>query len=43
MFPLHFALYYALTQFIEPYPELPERILTPGVIAGTTNTATGGK
>lgn len=35
MFPLHFALYYMLTQFVEPYPELPERLLTPGVIAGT--------
>ena len=33
-FPLHFALYYMLTEFIDPYPELPERILTPGVIAG---------
>jgi hypothetical protein len=34
-FPLHFALYYALTEFIDPYPQLPERILTPAVIAGT--------
>jgi hypothetical protein len=34
-FALHFALYYTLTQFIEPYPQLPERILTPAVIAGT--------
>jgi hypothetical protein len=34
-FPLHLALYYTLTQFIDPYPQLPERILTPGVIAGT--------
>jgi hypothetical protein len=34
-FPLHFALYYTLTEFIDPYPELPERILTPGVLAGT--------
>jgi hypothetical protein len=24
-----------LTEFIDPYPELPERILAPGVIAGT--------
>jgi hypothetical protein len=24
-----------LTEFIDPYPELPERLLTPGVIAGT--------
>jgi hypothetical protein len=34
-FPLHFALYYTLTQFVEPYPQLPERLLTPAVIAGT--------
>ena len=34
-FPLHFALYYTLTEFIDPYPQLPERILTPAAIAGT--------
>lgn len=32
-FPLHWILYNTLTQFIEPYPTLPERILTPFVIA----------
>lgn len=32
-FVLHLSLYYALTQFIDPYPETPERILTPFVMA----------
>lgn len=31
--PLHVALYRTLSSFIEPYPELPERVLTPFVIA----------
>jgi len=34
-FPLHLILYNTLTQFISPYPELPERILAPAVIGGT--------
>jgi hypothetical protein len=35
-FPLHWMLYRTLTGsgFIEPYPELPERLLSPGVFAG---------
>lgn len=32
--PLHFVLYSTLTSFIHPYPPLPERVLSPGVIAG---------
>ncbi len=32
-FPLHWVLYSTLTSFIEPYPELPERILFPFVMA----------
>lgn len=28
-FPLHWSLYYSLTRFIEPYPEFPERCLSP--------------
>ncbi len=32
-FPLHWILYNTLKNFIEPYPELPERILSPFVIA----------
>lgn len=32
-FLLHLMLYNILKQFIDPYPELPERILTPFVIA----------
>ena len=28
-FPLHFVLYQTLRNFVEPYPELPERILFP--------------
>lgn len=28
-FPLHWMLYSTLTNFVDPYPELPERILTP--------------
>ena len=28
-FPLHFVLYQTLTNFVEPYPEFPERILYP--------------
>jgi hypothetical protein len=31
--PLHLILYSTLTNFINPYPELPERVLTPLVIA----------
>ena len=34
LFPLHFILYNTLSHFVEPYPELPERVLTPFVIAG---------
>ena len=33
VFPLHWILYNTLSNFIEPYPELPERILTPFVVA----------
>lgn len=32
-FPLHWMLYSTLTTFIDPYPELPERILFPFVMA----------
>lgn len=32
-FPLHFALFATLSNFIEPYPEIPERILFPFVAA----------
>lgn len=32
-FPLHFAVYSTLRNFVVPYPELPERILSPFVIA----------
>ena len=31
--PLHWALYLILSSFLEPYPELPERLLSPFVIA----------
>ncbi|MBI4531504.1 MAG: hypothetical protein HY709_08255 [Candidatus Latescibacteria bacterium] len=31
--PLHWILYSTLSNFVEPYPELPERALTPSVIA----------
>lgn len=34
-FVLHFILYFALTQFVNPYPEFPERALTPFTIAAT--------
>ena len=34
-FPLHWVLYFSLREFVDPYPELPERFLLPGVIAGT--------
>lgn len=27
--PLHLILYHTLSNFIDPYPELPERLLTP--------------
>ncbi len=33
IFPLHWVLYLSLRHVIEPYPELPERILTPVVVA----------
>lgn len=33
VFPLHWILYNTLSNFIEPYPELPERIFTPFVVA----------
>lgn len=32
-FPLHWILYSTLNQLIEPYPEAPERFITPFVIA----------
>jgi hypothetical protein len=32
-FPLHWVLYNTLTNFIDPYPELPERVLSPLAIA----------
>jgi len=32
LFPLHWALYLLLINFVRPYPDLPERILTPLVI-----------
>ena len=31
-FPLHWVLYLTLSEFIEPYPALPERVLTPLVV-----------
>src|SRR6266853_4469672 len=36
-FLLHLALYYMFTEATDPpyYPELPEQILTPGVMVGT--------
>ncbi len=34
-FLLHFILYFTLTKFVTPYPEFPERALTPFVIAAT--------
>jgi len=33
-FPLHWVLYGTLSNFIEPYPELPERLLWPFVVNG---------
>jgi len=33
LFPLHWVLYQTFSSWIEPYPELPERVLTPFVIA----------
>lgn len=33
LFPLHWALYLTLINFVRPYPDLPERMLTPLVIA----------
>lgn len=33
LFPLHFVLYFTLRNWIEPVPELPERLLTPFVVA----------
>lgn len=32
-FPLHWSLYRTLSNFVEPYPTLPERVLSPLVIA----------
>ena len=32
LFPLHWALYLTLIIFVRPYPDLPERVLTPLVI-----------
>lgn len=29
LFPLHWVLYITLSNFIEPYPEMPERLLAP--------------
>lgn len=34
LFPLHLVLYNTLSNFVEPYPEMPERILMPLVVAG---------
>jgi hypothetical protein len=34
LFPLHWVLYNTLSNFIEPYPQLPERLLTPAVVSG---------
>ncbi len=34
LFPLHWILYIVVTRFVEVYPEMPERILAPGVISG---------
>lgn len=34
-FLLHYILYFTLTKFVTPYPEFPERALTPFVIAIT--------
>lgn len=34
-FVLHFILYFTLTKFVSPYPEFPERALTPFAIAAT--------
>lgn len=34
-FVLHFILYFTLTKFFTPYPEFPERALTPFAIAAT--------
>jgi hypothetical protein len=34
-FVLHFILYFTITKFVTPYPEFPERTLTPFVIAAT--------
>ena len=33
LFPLHWILYLVLTRFVEVYPEMPERILVPGVFS----------
>ena len=33
-FPLHWILYSTLSNIVEPYPTLPERVLTPFAIAG---------
>lgn len=32
-FPLHWVMYSTLSNFVEPYPQLPERALTPFAIA----------
>jgi hypothetical protein len=34
-YPLHIILYLTLTQFCDPYPELPERILFPFIFASS--------
>jgi hypothetical protein len=34
LFPLHWILYIVITRFVEVYPEIPERILAPGVLSG---------
>jgi hypothetical protein len=33
LFPLHLILYFTLRNWVEPVPELPERLLTPFVVA----------
>src|SRR5437764_2010121 len=32
-FPLHWVLYSTFSNFIEPYPQLPERVLFPFIMA----------
>ncbi|HEY8661629.1 MAG TPA: hypothetical protein VIL78_21515 [Hanamia sp.] len=34
-FLLHLILYFSLTNFVHPYPEFPERVLTPFIFSST--------